>query len=51
VLGLLGSPVELVRSGCVDSAVSSALWEVVWLEVIDESADKERCCCVAASNR
>ncbi len=51
MLGLLGSPVKLVCLGCVDLAVSLALWEVVWLKVIDESANKERCCCMAASNR
>ena len=51
MLGLLGSPVELVRSGCVDSAVSSALWEVVRLKVADESAKEERCYSAAALNR
>ena len=51
MLGLLGSSVELVCLGCVDSAVSLALWEVVWLKVADESAKEERCCSAAALNR
>ena len=51
MLGLLGSPVKLVRLGCIDLAVSLALWEVVWLEVVDKSAKEERCCCMAALNR
>ena len=51
MLGLLGSLVELVCSGYINSAVSLALWEVVWLKVIDESANKERCCYMAALNR
>ena len=51
MLGLLGSPIELVLLGCVDSAVSSALWEVVWLKVVNKSAKEERCYSAAALNR